>query len=106
MQRCPHCSVEIRIRELPHPGLLKNYRTCPKCGGRFTVDSDTKYRQAILIVVMLLSLLFTLFLYFEDTGWLGPALLSYVVFGLLLYWGNRKVFLVPYVQDPRPTDDT
>jgi len=106
MQRCPHCSEEIRIRELPHPSLFENYRICPKCDGRFTVDSDTKYRQAILIVAVLISLLFTLFLYFEDTAWLIPALVSYVVLGLLLYWGNRKVFFVPYVKARKPTNDT
>jgi hypothetical protein len=106
MQRCPHCSREVRIRELPHPGLLENYRICPNCGGRFTVDSDTKYRQAIFIVVALVSLAFTLFLYFDDTAWLMPALVSYVVLGVLLYWGNKKVFFVPYNKGQAPTNDT
>jgi hypothetical protein len=106
MQTCPHCDTEIRVNELPHPGLLKNYRICPKCGGRFTVDLDTKYRQAIYLVVALISLVFTVFLYFDDTVWLIPALFSYVVLGLLLYWGNKKVFFVPYEDGQNSANDT
>jgi hypothetical protein len=107
VQQCPHCSAEIRVRELPHPGLLQDYRICPKCGGSFTADADTKYRQALFIVVALISLVFTLFLYFEDTaGWLIPALSSYIVLGLLLYWGNKKVFFVPYNKGKYPANDT
>ncbi len=106
MQRCPHCSTEIQIRKLPHPGLLQNYRVCPGCGGRFTVDSDTKYRQAVFIVVAMISLVFTLLLYFDDPAWLSPALASYVVLGLLLYWGNKKVFFVPCNNGGAPTNDT
>ena len=106
MQHCPHCGREIRIRELPHPGFLKNYRICPDCGGRFTVDSDTKYRQALFIVMALIALVFTLFLYFDDTAWLAPALASYVVLGLLLYWGNKNVYFVPYKKGRARANDS
>ena len=106
MQKCPHCSTDIIIRELPHQGLFKSYRVCPKCGGCFTADIDTKYRQALLIVISLMSLVFILFLYFEETGWLFPALVSYFALGILLYWGNRKMFLVPYIKDQNETGDT
>ena len=106
MQRCPHCSTEVNVKELPHQGLFKNYRVCTKCGGKFTADTDTKYRQALFIVIALISLAFTLLLYYEDSEWLLPALTSYVALGLLLYWGNKKVFFVPYKKDQNGTDDT
>lgn len=96
MQHCPHCHSVIQIRQLPHPGLFKNYRVCPACAGLFTVDRDTKIRQALFIAVALISLGFTLLLYFDDPGWLLPAISSYVALGALLYWGNKKVLFVPY----------
>ena len=96
MTTCPHCKHEICIRELRHPGLFENYRICPYCGGRFTVDRKTKRKQAIFIVIALISLGFTLLLYFQGETWLPPALVSYVVLGLLVYRANKKVFFVPY----------
>jgi uncharacterized protein (DUF983 family) len=105
-QKCPHCSVEVIIRKLPYQGLLKSYRICPECGGSFTVDTDTKYRQAILIVILLISLALTIFLYVGGTEWLIPAMVSYVALGLLICWGNMKVFLVPYRRKQNSTNDT
>ena len=99
MQTCPHCRTEINIRDLRHEGLFKSYRICPTCEGSFTVDTDTKYRQAIFIFVALISLIFTIFLYFGGTEWLVASLVSYVVLGILIYWGNCKVFFVPYEKD-------
>ena len=95
MQTCPHCNIEICVRELRHQGLFKNYRICSNCGGSFTVDTDTKYRQAAFIVIAVISLVFTILLYYQDSKWLIPALVSYVVLGLLIYWGNKKVLFVP-----------
>ena len=66
MKKCPHCCAEIMLKELPHQGFFDSYRICPKCDGFFTADTDTKYRQALLIVIMLISLVFTIFLYFGD----------------------------------------
>ena len=99
MQTCPHCNQEIRIRELPHPGFFANYRICPGCGGSFTVDPATKRRQAMLIVLLMVVLILTLLLYFDGTLWLIPAIVSYIILGLLLYWGNKKLFFVPYTED-------
>jgi uncharacterized protein (DUF983 family) len=107
MTTCPHCSIEIRLNELPHQGLVKSFRICPNCGGSFVVDTDTKYRQATLIVILVISLVVTILLYYGDQEkWLIPALVSYVVLGLLLYWGNKKVFLVPYQKDQNSTNHT
>jgi ribosomal protein S27AE len=106
MQRCPHCSKEVILKELPHQGLFKSHRVCPECGGCFTADTDTKYRQALFIVIALLSLVFTLFLYYEDPDWLIPALASYVALGIVICWGNKKMFLVPYNKNKNNTDDT
>lgn len=86
--------------------MFKNFRLCPECGGKFTVDADTKYRQAAFIVIALISLAFTLMLYFGDTEWLIPALVSYVVLGALIYWGNKKVFFIAYPTDEDSIDDT
>ena len=96
MRTCPHCNFEIRVRELRHQGLFKNFRICPNCGGSFTVDTATKYRQAAFIVIAIISLVFTILLYYQDSKWLILALVSYVVLGLLIYWGNKKILFVPY----------
>jgi hypothetical protein len=105
MQICPHCSIEIRVKELRHPGFFKNFRICPGCGGRFTIDTDTKYRQAAFLVITVISLAFTILLYYGYSKWLIPALVSYVVLGLLIYWGNKKLFFVPYQKDQNSAND-
>jgi uncharacterized protein (DUF983 family) len=106
MQTCPHCSIKIRLKELPYQGLFNSFRICPNCGGEFTVDTDTKYRQAAFIVILLISLVLTILLYCGDSKWLIPALVSYVVLGLLIYWGNKKLFFVPYQKGKNATNDT
>lgn len=103
---CPHCNVEIRVREIPHPGFFQNHRTCPNCRGRFTPDTDTKYRQGIFIFITIVSLVLTLLLYFESIEWLIPAIFSYAVLGLLIYWGNKRIYFVPYKGDQDTTNDT
>jgi len=99
MRTCPHCNIEIRIRELPHQGLFESFRVCPGCRGRFTVDTETRYRQAAFIFILLLSLVFTVLLYFRGTEWLIPALVSYVVLGIIMYWGTGQMFFVPYEKE-------
>ena len=99
MKTCSHCKMEITIKELPHQGLFDSYRICPQCGGSFTVDTDTKYRQFYFIIIILISLIFTLFLYFDSNDWLLPVIISYIVFVALLYWGDKKVYYVPYKKD-------
>ena len=74
--------------------------------GEFTVDTDTKYRQATFIVIAVISLVFTILLYYGDSKWLIPSLVSYVVLSLLIYWGNKKVFFVPYQKGKNSTNDT
>lgn len=96
LQRCPHCDEAIDIRTLPHPSIVKNYRLCPVCGGAFTVDSDTKRRQAIFILTALVSLVLTCLLYFAGPAWLPMAIVSYVALAVAIYWGNKKVYFVPY----------
>ena len=106
MKSCPHCNIEIRVRELPHQGLFDNFRVCPNCEGLFTVDTDTKRRQAICIVILLVSLLFTVLLYFKGMEWLIPALFSYAVITGVLYWGNKNLFFVPYETSRSAADDS
>ncbi len=99
MLSCPHCETEIRLRELSHPGLFKDYRICPKCSGKFTPDRKTKSRQMICIIIAIVSLVFTVLLYYEGTKWLILCVISYFVLGLLVYWGNKRIYLVPYNPD-------
>ncbi len=99
MLTCPHCSREIIMRELPHEGFLANYRVCPSCGEKFTPDTKTKQLQAFGIFIGIISLGLTLLLYFNGTQWLIPALISYAAMGVLIYIGNKRIFLVPYEKD-------
>ena len=96
MQICPYCKCEIRLNELPHQGLFSSFRICPQCGEKFTVDGKTKVRQAFFIIIALISLTFTGFMYFKGQEWLMPSISSYIILGVLVYWGNKKLFLVPY----------
>ena len=53
----------------------------------------------IAIGVSLVSLVLTIKLYFDGTGWLLPALLSYAGFAAIVWHGNRLLYLVPYPRD-------
>ena len=105
MLTCPYCNHEIYMRKLPHQGFFKSYRICPNCEGSFTPDPDTKQRQTIFIFILIISLVFTLLLYFRSTEWLIPAIISYVILGLIAYWGNKRMFLVPYQSDQNNSKD-
>lgn len=95
MLTCPHCQETIEIRILPHHGLFKAYRTCPTCAGTFEVDPQTKRRQALFIVLLLISLAATLLLYVQGPTWLLLACATYLLLAGLIYWGNKRVYLVP-----------
>lgn len=99
MPTCPHCNEAIVVRELPHPSVIKNFRICPACGGTFTVDSDTKRRQAMFLVLAVVSLILTCLLYYKGNAWLAPSLVSYVVLAGVLYWANKQVRFVPYDEE-------
>ncbi len=96
MPECPHCRKIIDGKDLRDQFSFKRYRLCPSCGSPFTVDLATRYRQAIGLVIALISLALTMGLYFKGTDWLFPAILSYIVLGLYIYWGNKRVLFVPY----------
>ena len=102
----PPFSIDIRVREIPHQGLFKSFRICPNCERSFRVDIDTKCRQAACLVIAVISLAFTILLYFLGSEWLTPTLVSYVALGLLIYWGNRQLFFVPYKKGPDSIDGT
>jgi hypothetical protein len=94
------------MKELPHQGMFASFRICPGCGKLFAPDSDTKIRQGLFIVVALVSLAFTLFLYFDSANWLVPAMSSYLALGFLVFWGNKKMNLVPYSKKMGSEKDT
>jgi ssDNA-binding Zn-finger/Zn-ribbon topoisomerase 1 len=96
MPKCPHCQTAIVVRHLKHQGMFKSYRICPDCKGEFEVDSKTKKRQAICVVVALLALLFTGLLYYQGTHWLIPTIVSNCLLVAIIYWGNKQVHFVPY----------
>ena len=99
MQSCPHCNKKIKLAELRYQGMFKNYRICPYCHDYVTVDKKTKRRQVIFLLIVMASLVLTILLYFEGTKWLVPTLISYLIFGIYLYWANQRVFLVPYKKE-------
>lgn len=99
MLACPHCNAEIALAEAKRPGYLADYRICPACELQFTVDRSTRKRQVLAILLLLVSFALTMLLYFEGTDWLVPSLVSYVAVGMLIYWGNKKVRLVPYMEN-------
>jgi len=96
MQVCPYCSEKIVIRELRYQGLFKNFRVCPKCGGKFTVDTETKRWQAVCLIIILVSLCFTLLMYYVGTAWIVPSLMTYIILALIIYWRNKRVIFVRY----------
>ncbi|UCH66471.1 MAG: hypothetical protein JSW63_04905 [Ignavibacterium sp.] len=96
MPECPHCKKVVDGNELRKQFSIKAYRLCPSCGSPFTVDLATRHRQVIALVIAIISLVLTLGLYFQGTDWLIPAIISYVVLGLFIYWGNKRVVFVPY----------
>lgn len=53
----------------------------------------------IAIGVALVSLVLTIKLYFDGTGWLLASIVSYVVLAAIIWHGNRLLYLVPYPQD-------
>lgn len=106
MLTCPHCNIQIRVNELPYEGLCKSFRKCPECGGYFTADTKTKRRQAIFLFMSVISLALTLLLYYGGTEWLIPAIISYVICGITIYIGNKRIYFVPYHKDQSTTDDT
>ena len=104
MQVCPYCSEKIVIRELRYQGLFKDFRVCPKCGGRFTVDIETKRWQAVWLLIGLVSFCFTMLLYYVGTAWLVPSLITYIVLALIIYWRTKRVALVRYKAPERRKD--
>lgn len=96
MHKCPLCCNQFRVKELGYGRIFTNYRICPHCDGKIIVDKDTRYRYLVFIVISLISLVFTLFLYFDGSKWLVPALATYVVMGVYLYWCTNNVYFVPY----------
>jgi len=98
---CPHCNDAIVMRELRHQGLFASHRLCPRCGKAFSVDRDTRRRQAVCLLVALFGLLFSVLLYAGFDGWLLPALLSYAALAITIYHGNQRVRLVALPKDEK-----
>ena len=102
MPECPHCRKVIDGKYLRDTFSFKAYKDCPFCAHPFTVDVPTKYRQAIGLVIALISLGLTL----GGVAWLIPAIISYIFLGLYIYWGNKRVVFVPYEKGQKPSKNT
>jgi len=105
MSDCPHCKNEIDGKYLREQFSLKPYKSCPSCRGLFTVDSSTKQRQALGVIIALISLLLTLGLFSMGEKLFIPAAISYIVLGFYIYWANKLVKFVPYDKDENASKD-
>ena len=103
MPECPHCRQVIDGKDIRDSLSIKPYRPCPSCARPFTVDVSTKYRQAVALAIALISLAFTLGWFFRGTGWLIPAIISYIILAVFLYLANKRVVFVPYEKDQNPS---
>lgn len=102
MLKCPSCSNTISGRDFAHRSSFKPYRLCPFCDTRITVDSRTKRRQFIALMIGLVALVTTIGAALYEV-WLAASLTSCAVLGAYIWWANRYVQLVNYRQS---TDGT
>jgi hypothetical protein len=96
MPECPHCKKAIDGKAIRGKLSFKPYKSCPFCKQPFTVDVSTKNRQVIATVFALISLALTLGMYFQGMDWLIPSIVSYLLLGVFIYWGNKHVVFVVY----------
>jgi hypothetical protein len=94
--KCPGCDIEISGKVLALQPQFRHYRICPHCGTRFTVDAGTKRRQAIAIVLAIVSLYLTIRLMKDGVHWLMPACVSYAVLAAYIYFASIRVTTVPF----------
>lgn len=105
MLACPHCGDSVDLRKLKHQGMLASHRVCPHCEGPFEVDPQTKRRQAAFIVLATISLIFTVLMYFDFQRWVLFAIPTYVVLVALIYFANRKVYLVKHDRNASQSEE-
>ena len=96
MLTCPHCNEPVELRQLQHQDLFSSHRICPACDGAFDVDSDTKRRQGIFIIVAVVSFVLTLLMFSNFLPWAPFAVVSYAILGVGIHRANKKVRLVKY----------
>lgn len=94
MPDCPHCHTPIDLRKVKHEGLFVSYRICPACHQAFEVDAKTKRLQVVTILLALISLVLTVLMYIDVEKWLPYAVPSYLLIGIIVYYGNKRVFFV------------
>ena len=88
--QCPHCGYLIKAGELrdEKQPILKNYRLCPHCDTRLTVDRKTRLRQLFLVIiaVALLIIFFTPSYMAKIVSGIGLILMLVYVF-----WADKKI---------------
>lgn len=99
MPACPHCSTSIDLSKIKHEGLFAAHRICPVCKQSFEVDTTTKRRQAVFMVILLVSLVLTVLLYIDGWKWVPYAVASYFLAGAVLYWGNKNLRLIKSIRN-------
>ena len=96
MPNCPFCNFLISGKDVTNTISFKPYSSCPNCDGHYTVDRATKRRQIIAILIVLISLTFTIGWCFLNQEWLIPSIVSYIVLIGFIIWANRKVRYIAY----------
>ena len=95
--RCPWCDSDMRGASLLSLYTLKPYRTCPDCKAKYTSDPDSRKRQLPIAILCLLVLGLSLAVGAEGSGWLVPAVLSYIALGAYLFYTLSRIRYVKYL---------
>jgi len=93
---CPWCGSDMRGASLLSHLTLKPYRTCPDCNAKYTSDPNSRKRQLPIAILCLLVLGLSLAVGAKGSGWLVPAVLSYITLGAYLYYSLSRIGYVKY----------
>jgi len=99
MLSCPHCNASINFREIGYEGLFATHRICPNCNQYFDLDARTKGRQVVILVILVLCLVLTILTYVYGGYWTSLAVASYLLFGGVLVYGSKKMYLVKFFRN-------
>ena len=88
--QCPHCGYPITADELrdTNQPVMKNYRFCPHCKIRLTVDRKTKIRQIVLLILSIILLIIFFFPYHEAKI---AAAIGLILILLYVFYANKKL---------------
>jgi CXXC-20-CXXC protein len=90
---CPHCGYPIKADELrdKNQPLMRNYRFCPHCTVRLTVDRKTRIRQIVLLILSSILLIIFFFPYYEAKMIAAIGLILILIY---LFYADKKLEFV------------